>query len=133
LYFQAYRPRRSGGAIKVIIQDPELSVATTASEIFHMDMYNEVMGSMVTDDSTNLLGYYEELDNQTIKILGDWNPDTQEDRYSAKLPLQGLRVMAGHSKNKGQFYLPRSGLPVPASLLLQIFPFIEGTYLLQHI
>ena len=48
----------------------------------------------------------EEMDSALIKKLGNWNPDTQEDRYSAKLPLQALRIMAGHNRKKGLYYLP---------------------------
>jgi len=46
----------------------------------------------------------EEMDAALIKNLGNWNPDTQEDRYSAKLPLQVLRIMAGHNRKKGQYH-----------------------------
>lgn len=67
----------------------------------------------------------EELDSSFIKILGNWNPDTQEDRYSSKLPMPAMRVMAGHRKEKGVFYLPRSSVQPSEALQRQTFPFIE--------
>lgn len=67
----------------------------------------------------------EEMDALMIKNLGNWNPDTQEDRYSAKLPLQAMRIMAGHDRRKGFYYLPRAGVEPPAELRRQIFPFVD--------
>lgn len=60
-----------------------------------------------------------------IKNLGNWNIDTQEDRYSAKLPLKAMRIMAGQDPNRGNYFLPRSGLQPPEDLQRQIFPFVE--------
>ena len=45
---------------------------------------------------------FAELDSALIKNLGNWNPDTQESVYSAKLPLKAMRVMAGHDEKKGK-------------------------------
>lgn len=67
-----------------------------------------------------------EIAPSLVKQLGNWNPDTQEDRYSTKLPLRALRAMAGHSSERGQFFLPRSAVEVPDVLTKKIFPFIEG-------
>ena len=47
-----------------------------------------------------------------------------------KLPLQALRIMAGHDRKKGLYYLPRSGVQPPEELAKLIFPFIEGQ--LEH-
>jgi hypothetical protein len=66
-----------------------------------------------------------ELPSSDIKILGNWNPDVQEDRYSSKVPVPSLRLMAGHELKKGMFYLPRGSLSPPTELLIRIFPFIE--------
>jgi hypothetical protein len=68
----------------------------------------------------------DELETSQIKSLGNWNPDCQESVYSTKIPMKALRVMAGHHKEKGLFFLPRSGLDPPESLCQQIFPFIES-------
>ena len=70
------------------------------------------------------------MDAALIKNIGNWNPDTQEDRYSAKLPLQALRIMARHDRKKGLYYLPLSGVQPPEELAKLIFPFIEGQ--LEH-
>jgi hypothetical protein len=67
----------------------------------------------------------DELDSHYIKNLGNWNPDTQESVYSAKMPMKALRVMAGHSEKKDLFFLPRSGVTPPEDLQKKIFPFIE--------
>jgi hypothetical protein len=68
----------------------------------------------------------EEMDSSLIKNLGNWNPDTQDDRYSAKLPLQALRIMAGHDRKKGMYYLPRSGVKPPEELSRSVFPFVDA-------
>jgi hypothetical protein len=88
----------------------------------HFVHFGRAVGSVTAE--------FEELDSWLIKIIGNWNPDTQEDRYSAKLPLKGLRVMAGHSINKGQFFLPRSGVEVPETISKQIFKFVDRKILL---
>jgi hypothetical protein len=66
-----------------------------------------------------------ELDSLSIKQLGNWNPDTQEDRYSSKLPLKAMRIMGGHEENKNLMFLPRAEITPPESLVRQIFPFLE--------
>ena len=37
----------------------------------------------------------EELDQSLVRILGNWEPSTQEQRYSSRIPTKALRVMAG--------------------------------------
>ncbi|KAI2494194.1 Centromere DNA-binding protein complex CBF3 subunit [Fragilaria crotonensis] len=66
-----------------------------------------------------------EVDGDSIANLGNWNVTVREDRYSAKLPLRIMRVMAGHSAEKNVFHLPRSDLKPSEDLQRQIFPFIE--------
>ena len=39
----------------------------------------------------------QEVDPQYIKIFGNWNVDVREDRYSSKLPMKAMRVLAGHA------------------------------------
>jgi hypothetical protein len=67
-----------------------------------------------------------EVDGDSIANLGNWNVTVREDRYSAKLPMQIMRVMAGHSAQKNVFYLPRSEVKPNDDLQRQIFPFIEA-------
>ena len=57
---------------------------------------------------------------------GNWDPKTQEARYSTKIPTQALRVMAGFD-NKELYWLPRAHVDPPESLQKQIFPFLEQT------
>lgn len=45
-----------------------------------------------------------ELDPMDIKLQGNWNPDVQETRYSAKLPLRAMRGLAGSKFEKGSYY-----------------------------
>jgi hypothetical protein len=36
-----------------------------------------------------------ELDNELIRILGNWDAKVQETRYSSKIPVKALQVMGG--------------------------------------
>lgn len=67
-----------------------------------------------------------EMEGDAIANLGNWNISVREDRYSAKLPMKIMRVMAGHSDAKNIFYLPRSDIKPSDRFLRQIFPFIES-------
>jgi hypothetical protein len=50
-------------------------------------------------------GEYNELSGEELKNLGNWNVDTMEDRYSAKVPYPTMRVMAGQPKEKNLYHL----------------------------
>ena len=67
----------------------------------------------------------QEVDPQYIKMIGNWNLDVREDRYSSKLPLKAMRALAGHSQDKGGFFLPRSTIDPPPELCRQVFPFLD--------
>ena len=45
-------------------------------------------------------------ESSEIKGLGNWNPDTQQQVYSSKLPTGILKLMAGFSK-KELYDIPR--------------------------
>jgi Centromere DNA-binding protein complex CBF3 subunit, domain 2 len=67
-----------------------------------------------------------EFDQDEIRILGNWNPKTQESTYSAKVPMKALRGMAGFGKGVGGVhYNPRSVVPVPVELSNAVFPWLE--------
>lgn len=55
---------------------------------------------------------------------GNWDPKTQEQRYSAKIPTLALRVMAGFEADEGHFN-PRTMVEPPEELLRMIWPWIE--------
>jgi hypothetical protein len=67
----------------------------------------------------------EEVNPLATKVLGNFNPDTQEKRYSMKIPLRAMRVAAGWDAEKGSYYLPRATLLPPQELLNQLFPWVE--------
>jgi len=68
----------------------------------------------------------EEVDPQWIKVLGNWHPDTQQDAYSAKMPLRAMQVIAGFSEHRGSHYNPRTVLDPPISLQKMIFTEVEA-------
>ena len=70
--------------------------------------------------SGSVLAELEELEGSNIQDLGNWNVDTRREVYSAKLPMKAMRVMAGHSDQKGSVFIARSLLPPPESLQLKI-------------
>ena len=65
-----------------------------------------------------------ELDGYDINDLDNWNVDTRRDVYSAHLPMEAMRVMAGHSEQKGSVFIARDHIKPPESLQLQVFPFL---------
>ena len=73
----------------------------------------------------SVLAELEELDRYNINDLGNWNVDTRRDVYSAKLPMKAMRVMAGHSEQKGSVFVARDQVIPAESLQLQVFPFLE--------
>lgn len=64
----------------------------------------------------------EELEHSLIKVLGNWNVDVYEDRYSAKMPLKAMRVAAGYDPERGSHYIPRAQIKPPTGLSNQVFP-----------
>jgi hypothetical protein len=73
-------------------------------------------------------GEFKELTGDELRNLGNWNVDTMEDVYSCKIPFQTLRVMAGHPKEKGLYFLPRGDIIPTAELSRQVFPFVESSF-----
>jgi hypothetical protein len=45
----------------------------------------------------------EEVNQELIRILGNWDATIQEERYSSKIPVQALRVMAGFRTEEKHF------------------------------
>ena len=58
----------------------------------HFVHFGRVMGAIVAE-----LAGGQSLE---IKGLGNWNPDTQQERYSSKLPTSILKMMAGFGRNE---------------------------------
>jgi hypothetical protein len=56
--------------------------------------------------------------------IGNWDPKTQDARYSSKMPTPALRVIAGFEQGE-RYSLPRCRVEPPEVLKKQIFPFIE--------
>ena len=67
----------------------------------------------------------EEVDDNYIKRLGNWSPDTQEKIYSSKMPLPAMRVANGHVLERGCHFNPRTVVEPLDGLCRMIFPFIE--------
>jgi len=63
----------------------------------------------------------EEVDPQGTKTLGNFNPDTQEKRYSIKLPLSSMRVAGGWDELKGSHYSKRAVQNPIEALQTQVF------------
>lgn len=58
-------------------------------------------------------------------MIGNWNASTMEEKYSTKIPLKSLRLMAGFSKTKGSHYLERAKLQPPPELVDKIFKHLD--------
>lgn len=70
---------------------------------------------------------FMEVQQDDIKRLGNWDPDTQEKIYSTKLPLAAMRAMAGFPTERGLHFNLRTSLEPPERLQRLIFPFIEDS------
>ena len=57
-------------------------------------------------------------------LTGNWDADTQEARYSAKVPLMALRVMAGFEKEDA-YFLPRGRACPSVALCSKIWPWLD--------
>ena len=60
-----------------------------------------------------------------IRILGNWQPTTQESTYSTQLPMAPMRCIAGFKEGNGMHYNPRTQVVVPEELSSAVFPWLE--------
>lgn len=67
---------------------------------------------------------YKDLSNTFGSSVGNWDPKTQDARYSCKLPIKAIRVIAGFEESETHFN-PRVGCEPPKQLTDCIFPWIE--------
>jgi hypothetical protein len=70
---------------------------------------------------------FEELDQEDIRTLGNWNPSTQEKSYSSKLPMKAIRTMAGFTASDRMHYNPRVSVEPPLALRAMVFPWVEDS------
>lgn len=62
--------------------------------------------------------------NRSIYVAGNWDPKTQDARYSCKIPVKAIRVLAGFEEDEWHFN-PRVGCEPPDALKKMIWPWIE--------
>ena len=60
----------------------------------------------------------------SLSFLGNWDPKTQDARYSCKLPIKAIRVLAGFDDDELHFS-PRVVCEPPEELQQMIWPWIE--------
>jgi hypothetical protein len=60
-----------------------------------------------------------------ISSAGHWNHSALHQSYLTHLPRDFLKIVAGFSASKGDYYLVRANIRPPASLQAQIWPWIE--------
>jgi Centromere DNA-binding protein complex CBF3 subunit, domain 2 len=68
---------------------------------------------------------FQEMSQDEIRIMGNWDPKTQESTYSAKLPMKAIRTMGGFNEGSGMHYNPRTSVEVPETLAKMVFPWLE--------
>jgi hypothetical protein len=61
----------------------------------------------------------------TLSVAGNWDPKTQDARYSCKLPLKAIRAIAGFDQEDIHFN-PRVACEPRKELSDKVFPWIEG-------
>lgn len=62
-----------------------------------------------------------DVDGSDMRRGGRWNRDKMESCYLSQLPKRLMRVLAGFSKEKGSFFLPRGNQDVPEALQNQVY------------
>jgi Centromere DNA-binding protein complex CBF3 subunit, domain 2 len=65
-----------------------------------------------------------EADSSDIQELGNWNPSMQKQRYSTKIPMGIIRMMAGFVADNGIHYNPRTTVVPESDLLDMVFPWV---------
>jgi Centromere DNA-binding protein complex CBF3 subunit, domain 2 len=60
-----------------------------------------------------------------LERAGHWNNSSISIAYLARLPAKFLRRMAGFQKSEGSYVLPRAAYKPPASLQVQIWPWLD--------
>ena len=65
----------------------------------------------------------QEVSAEEIRVLGNWDPTTQEARYSSKMPMKAIRHMAGFPESL--HWNPRSVVEPPARLVKMCMPFLD--------
>ena len=68
-----------------------------------------------------------EANSEKIRVLGNWDPKTQESTYSSKVPMRTLRAMAGFTEAGGMHHNPRVGVEAPETLKDQVFPWLKDS------
>ena len=100
------------------------AMAEVAASLNISSMHTTHLGRVLGPKVLEML----EFDQDEIRILGNWNPKTQESTYSAKVPMKALRGMAGFGKGVGGVhYNPRQVIPVPVELSNAVFPWLEDS------
>jgi hypothetical protein len=76
-----------------------------------------------------VLGHHagEENDDsqEDLRILGNWDPSTQDKYYSKQMPMKIIKSRAGFVKADHYHFNPRTAVMPPANLQKMIFPWIE--------
>lgn len=68
---------------------------------------------------------FQEIPDEEIRQLGNWQVTVRDQSYSTKLPLPAMRAMAGFIEADGMFFCPRSEVEPPEELQHLIFPFVD--------
>ena len=97
-------------AMKAVLKDLEIP----SDHYLH---FGRVMGAI---DLERL-----ERESDEVRQLGNWDPKTQEVRYSTKLPMKAIRAKAGFHQAGGMYFNTRTVVEPPESLRKCIFPWLE--------
>jgi len=74
----------------------------------HQIHIGRIMGAKLLDK--------EEIPSDEIRRVGNWNPSIQDACYSTKLPMTGIRALAGFASGNGIYYNKRTVVDVPDEL-----------------
>ena len=66
-----------------------------------------------------------QMEPRHIMHVSNWKPDTQDECYLSKIPINIMKVMAGYYEYHEVHYNPRAVPKPPEQLQRLIFQFIE--------
>lgn len=124
---------------KLLVNSEPISITEKKTESLKNDAYAKAMKKILKEckiSSNHLIHIgrtlgsvdlqIEEVDDEDVRQLGNWQTTVRDLAYSTKLPLKALRRAAAHEHCDGAFFCPR-GKPKPdEELQRKIFPFVEN-------
>jgi hypothetical protein len=128
----SFQSRQDWYQIKMLVgrdRNQEISYPTQLDDVFRAFIAAGITSMKKTHAMRGCGARVAELhgvSEKQIQRAGRWDSSSLINAYLTGLPVKFLRVAAGFHATQGSYYLRRAALLPPASLQLQIWPWLEG-------